>query len=314
MQSFQVRNFNDPKRKPSLNSVIAHKKRLEAARREQQNPADGGNSQDASESLNDAENSGTNVPAEVSTTTVEANYTPLEAQIMEESKAMSLVGHLSELRKRIIISVVAILVGFCGAYYYVDEILAVLVAPAGTLYYMRPTEAFFTYMKVAFVAGIILASPVWLYELWAFVIPALTSKEKRITNWFLPLSIFLFLVGIMFSYFLVLPVAIKFFIGFATDELQPLFSIGQYLDFVIAFVLPFGFIFELPIAMIILAKFNLISSKFLKTKRKFFIFIAFVVGGFISPTPDAFSQTMIALPMMLLYEISLFLVWVVMKK
>lgn len=313
MQSFQVRDFNDPKRKPSLNSVIAHKKRLEAARREQQELPEDGNNPEALEAGNAAD-SDTAVSAVVSTKTVEPNYTPLEAQIMEDSKAMSLVGHLSELRKRIIISIVAILVGFCGAYYYVDEILAVIVAPAGTLYYMRPTEAFFTYMKVAFVAGIILASPIWLYEIWSFVIPALTTKEKRITNWFLPLSIFLFIVGILFSYFLVLPVAIKFFIGFATDELQPLFSIGQYLDFVIAFVLPFGFIFELPIAMIILAKFNLISSKFLKTKRKFFIFIAFIVGGAISPTPDAFSQTMIALPMILLYEISLLLVRVVMKK
>lgn len=313
MQSFQVRDFNDPKRKPSLNSVIAHKKRLEAARREQQELPEDGNTPEALEAGNAAD-SDTSVSAVVSTKTVEPNYTPLEAQIMEDSKAMSLVGHLSELRKRIIISIVAILVGFCGAYYYVDEILAVIVAPAGTLYYMRPTEAFFTYMKVAFVAGVILASPIWLYEIWSFVIPALTTKEKRITNWFLPLSIFLFIVGILFSYFLVLPVAIKFFIGFATDELQPLFSIGQYLDFVIAFVLPFGFIFELPIAMIILAKFNLISSKFLKTKRKFFIFIAFIVGGAISPTPDAFSQTMIALPMILLYEISLLLVRVVMKK
>ncbi|WP_298704057.1 twin-arginine translocase subunit TatC [uncultured Veillonella sp.] len=303
MESFQVRDFNDPKRKPSLNSVIAHKKRLKAAR--EAGAAGGATVQELpGESSTDS----------ISTALTEATYTPTEEQIMAESKAMSLVGHLGELRKRIIISVIAILVGFCAAYYYVDDILAIVVAPAGTLYYMRPTEAFFTYMKVAFVAGIVLSSPIWLYEIWAFIIPALTLREKKITNWFLPFAIILFFMGVIFSYTLVLPVAIKFFIGFATDELQPLFSIGQYLDFVISFVLPFGFIFELPIVVIIMAKLNLISSAFLRSKRKFFVFLAFVIGGAISPTPDMFSQTMIALPMIILYEISLFLVQKVLKK
>lgn len=307
MESFQVRDFNDPKRKPSLNSVIAHKKRLKAARA----GADEAGTEKALTAGADGDAVNTD---EVSTALAESSYTPTEEQIMAESKAMSLVGHLGELRKRIIISVIAILVGFCAAYYYVDDILAIIVEPAGKLYYMRPTEAFFTYMKVAFVAGVLLACPVWLYEIWAFIIPALTMREKRITNWFLPFAIILFFIGIIFSYTLVLPVAIKFFIGFATDELQPLFSIGQYLDFVISFILPFGFIFELPIVMIILAKLNLISSEFLRSKRKFFIFLAFVIGGAISPTPDMFSQSMIALPMIVLYEISLFLVHKVMKK
>ena len=116
----------------------------------------------------------------------------------------------------------------------------------------------------------------------------------------------------MFSYFLVLPAAVKFFMGFATDELQPLFSIGQYMDFVLSFVLPFGFIFELP--LIILGYFNLITSRFLKTKRKIFILISFIIGAVISPTPDMFSQTMIALPMILLYETSLFVLAKIMKR
>ncbi|KAF1682162.1 twin-arginine translocase subunit TatC [Veillonella sp. R32] len=300
MESFQVREFNDPKRKPSLNSVLAQKERLKAAERIRR-----GETKDTAE---------TNALANVDLEAVEPQYTPLEEQIMAENKAMSLVGHLGELRKRIIISAIAILVGFCVAYYYVDDLLAIIIAPAGKLYYMRPTEAFFTYMKVALVAGIIAASPIWLYEVWAFVIPALTKQEKQLTNWFLPFAIILFIMGILFSYALVLPVAIQFFIGFATDELQPLFSIGQYIDFVIAFVLPFGLIFELPIVMIIMAKLNLITSAFLRSKRKIFLFLAFVIGGLISPTPDMFSQTMIAMPMIILYEVSLWLVAKVMKK
>lgn len=301
MESFQVREFNDPKRKPSLNSVLAQKERLKAAERIRR-----GETVEPTAASEDIAN--------VDLETLEPQYTPLEAQLMAENKDMSLVGHLGELRKRIIISAIAILVGFCVAYYYVDDLLSIIIAPAGKLYYMRPTEAFFTYMKVAFVAGIIAASPIWLYEVWAFIIPALTRQEKQLTNWFLPFAIILFIIGILFSYALVLPVAIQFFIGFATDELQPLFSIGQYIDFVIAFVLPFGLIFELPIVMIIMAKLNLITSAFLRSKRKLFIFLSFVIGGLISPTPDMFSQTMIAMPMILLYEISLWLVAKVMKK
>ena len=307
MESFQVRDFNDPKRKPSLNSVLAQKERLKAAERIRRGEV---NDETSAEELKAVSGD----VATVDLAATESQYTPLEEQIMAENKAMSLVGHLGELRKRIIISVLAILVGFCVAYYYVDDILAMIVAPAGKLYYMRPTEAFFTYMKVAFVAGVIAASPVWLYEIWVFVIPALTQQEKKLTNWFLPFAIMLFAIGIVFSYALVLPVAIRFFIGFATDELQPLFSIGQYLVFVIAFVLPFGFIFELPIVMIILAKLNLITSDFLRSKRKIFIFLSFVIGGFISPTPDMFSQTMIAMPMIILYELSLWMVAKVMKR
>lgn len=301
MESFQVRDFNDPKRKPSLNSVLAQKERLKVAERVRLGET--------------VETSPENKAiADVDLEAIEPQYTPLEEQIMAENKAMSLVGHLGELRKRIIISAIAILVGFCVAYYYVDDILAIIIAPAGKLYYMRPTEAFFTYMKVALVAGLIAASPIWLYEVWAFVIPALTKQEKQLTNWFLPFAIILFIMGILFSYALVLPVAIQFFIGFATDELQPLFSIGQYIDFVIAFVLPFGLIFELPIVMIIMAKLNLITSAFLRSKRKIFLFLSFVIGGLISPTPDMFSQTMIAMPMIILYEVSLWMVAKVMKK
>ena len=109
---------------------------------------------------------------------------------------------------------------------------------------MRPTEAFFTYMKVSVVGGLVIAAPIILHQIWLFVKPALTVREKQLSNWILPVAIGLFGIGIVFSYFLVLPAAVKFFMGFATDELQPMFSIGQYMDFVLSFVLPFGLIFE----------------------------------------------------------------------
>ena len=241
-------------------------------------------------------------------------YTEMEQKMMDEARELSLVGHLSELRKRLIIMAVAVVIGTCISYYYVDFLLEILLKPAGKLYYMKPTEAFFTYMKVSIVGGLIIGAPIILHQIWLFVKPALTVREKQLSNWILPVAIGLFGIGIVFSYFLVLPAAVKFFMGFATDELQPLFSIGQYMDFVLSFVLPFGFIFELPLILIILGYFNLITSRFLKTKRKIFILISFIIGAVISPTPDMFSQTMIALPMILLYETSLFVLAKIMKR
>lgn len=274
MKEFQVKDFDMSAKRPSLNSVIAQRKRLAQQQAEQ-----------------DA-------------LFQEDNYTETEAKLMEEASSMSVVDHLSELRMRLVVAIVAIIICTLGAYYYVEDILQILVAPAGKLYYTKPTEAFFTYMKISIVAGCIISSPVWFYQIWAFIVPALSRGEKKITFMVVPTAVTLFVVGVLFSYYLVLPMAIQFFIGFGTDELQPLFSIGQYIDFVIAFVLPFGITFELPLILIALGVMGILSSNRLRQYRKIFILVAFVVGAAISPTPDMLSQTMIAGPMILLYEIS----------
>lgn len=274
MKEFQVKDFDMSAKRPSLNSVIAQRKRLAQQQAEQ-----------------DA-------------LLQEDNYTETEAKLMEEASSMSVVDHLSELRMRLVVAIVAIIICTLGAYYYVEDILQILVAPAGKLYYTKPTEAFFTYMKISIVAGCIISSPIWFYQLWAFIVPALSKGEKKVTFMVVPTAVTLFVVGVLFSYYLVLPMAIQFFISFGTDELQPLFSIGQYIDFVIAFVLPFGITFELPLILIALGVMGILSSNRLRQYRKIFILVAFVVGAAISPTPDMLSQTMIAGPMILLYEIS----------
>jgi len=274
MKEFQVKDFDMSAKRPSLNSVIAQRKRLAQQQAEQ-----------------DA-------------LLQEDNYTETEAKLMEEASSMSVVDHLSELRMRLVVAIVAIVIGTLGAYYYVEDILQILVAPAGKLYYTKPTEAFFTYMKISLVAGCIISSPIWFYQIWAFIVPALSKGEKKVTFMVVPTAVALFVVGVLFSYYLVLPMAIQFFIGFGTDELQPLFSIGQYIDFVIAFILPFGITFELPLILIALGVMGILSSNRLRQYRKMFILVAFVVGAAISPTPDMLSQTMIAGPMILLYEIS----------
>ncbi|SMC78035.1 twin-arginine translocase subunit TatC [Sporomusa malonica] len=228
--------------------------------------------------------------------------------------AMSLIGHLEELRRRIIVMIAAIGVGSLICYFYAAEISGLITAPAGKLYYMNPAEAFFTYLKVSFFAGFLLALPVVMYQLWSFIMPAMTNNERTAGIFLVPASIILFFVGLVFSYYLVLPAGIKFFMGFATDNLQPMFSISQYLSFVISFLLPFGFIFELPLFILVMAKVGIIGSSFLAAKRKMVLVLSFVIGAVISPTPDVFSQTMVAVPMIVLYEISILIVKYILRK
>ncbi|HWR43358.1 twin-arginine translocase subunit TatC [Sporomusa sp.] len=237
-----------------------------------------------------------------------------EAQEEQPQSGMSLIGHLEELRRRIIVMIAAIAVGSLICYFYAAEITGLITAPAGKLYYMNPAEAFFTYLKVSFFAGFLLALPVVMYQLWAFIMPAMTNNERTAGIFLVPASIVLFFIGLVFSYYLVLPAGIKFFMGFATENLQPMFSISQYLSFVISFLLPFGFIFELPLFILVMARVGIIGSAFLAAKRKMVFVMSFVIGAVISPTPDVFSQTMVAVPMILLYEISLLIVKYILRK
>lgn len=232
----------------------------------------------------------------------------------EADDKMSLVDHLQELRKRLITAILALVVGSTVCYFYAAELVHFITAPAGKLYYMNPSEAFFSYLRVSFFAGFLLVLPVVLYQAWAFIVPALSNKERIASFILVPSSVLLFFTGLAFSYFLVLPAGIKFFMGFATEDLQPMFSLGQYLSFVISFLLPFGFIFELPLFILVLAKIGFIGSKFLSEKRKHVLVLSFVVGAIISPTPDVFSQTMVAVPIVVMYEISLLLVKYVLRK
>lgn len=222
--------------------------------------------------------------------------------------------HLQEFRKRLIICLVVVAIAALACYNYVDDIIGLLSGPAGKLYFMNPSEVFFTYMEIALYAGILFTLPVLLYEVWAFVAPALWPEERRAVLVILPTAVILFYVGLVFAYYLVIPAAVTFFMGFATQTLQPMFSLESYLSFILALTLPFGFIFELPLIVVFLAKIGLVTGDFLKGKRKILIVIAFIFAAVVSPTTDIFTQTMIAVPLIVLYEISLFIVCKVMHK
>ncbi len=247
----------------------------------------------------------------MSDTTPQDELQPEENSIGAE---MSLIDHLQELRKRLIISIAAVLITSAACYFYAAELVHLITAPAGKLYYMNPAEAFFTYLKVSVFAGFLLALPVVLYETWAFVVPALTKQERKASLFLVPASVALFFIGLAFSYFLVLPAGMKFFMGFASEELQPLFSLGEYLSFVISFLLPFGFVFELPLFILVAAKLGLVSSRFLTAKRKVVFVLSFVIGAIIAPSPDVVSQTMVAVPLLVLYEGSILIVKYILRK
>ena len=238
----------------------------------------------------------------------------IEEKTQDNPAEMTLVGHLSELRQRIVWSVVALVVGTLGSYYYIEELMRFVTAPAGKLYFMAPAEGFFAYLKLAVFAGFLLALPVILWQVWLFVAPALTYKEKKWALIMVPGSTILFFIGIAFAYLVVWPSAVKFFLGFGSESLQPMLSLGQYLSFLLSFILPFGIIFNLPLALLVLAKMGIISSKFLAKQRKIMIVVSFIVGGIITPTPDIFSQTMMAIPILLLYEASIWAVRLLLGK
>ena len=224
-----------------------------------------------------------------------------------DPREMTLVGHLGELRRRIVVSVIAVVAGTLAAYFYIDELMRFVTAPAGKLYFMSPAEGFFAYLKLAVFAGFMLALPVVLWQAWAFVAPALTSGEKKWAIIMVPGSVALFFTGVAFA-------AVKFFLGFGSESLQPMLSLGQYLSFLLSFILPFGIIFNLPLALLVLAKMGIISSNFLAKQRRMMILVAFIVGGIITPTPDIFTQTMMAIPIILLYEASIWAVKILLRK
>ena len=226
---------------------------------------------------------------------------------------MSIIDHLTELRRRLIRCVVAVLLGSCITYAFDEEIMQFLLAPAGKLYFMHPGEAFFSYAKVVLFSGFLLATPVVFYEIWRFFVPAFTRRERMVLGIMVPSSIMLFYAGLAFSFFLIVPIGIKFFMGMGSEDLSPLFSIEKYLDFIITFLLPFGLAFELPLIIIIMAAIGLVTSQQLKKYFRYVFFVSFIIGALLTP-PDIVSQITLALPLTVLYGLSYLVVRFVLRK
>ena len=246
----------------------------------------------------------------------EKNSAQVEPEQSElDDGTMSLTAHLEELRSRIIKALLAIVVGSCISYFFLDEITNYLTLPVGKLYYMKPGEAFFTYLKIDIAAGFLIALPIIFYHAWKFFLPALTKNERAVLGVLVPSSVMLFFAGLAFSFFLILPVALKFFMGFGeeTENLQTMFSFASYFEFVILFVLPFGFVFELPLVIIVLAKLGFLTSEKLGKYRRYVIFFSFVIGALVT-SPDVITQIAVAIPVILLYEVGYLVVKYVLRR
>lgn len=228
---------------------------------------------------------------------------------MKDINNLTFIEHLSELRKRLFIIIIVVLVLAGISYVYIQPIVENIIRIAGNnidFIYISPSELFLVYIKVSLVAGIVVSSPIIFYEIWVFLKPGLEKKERRYMLASLFGGAFFFILGVIFCYTVVLPMVLKFFLSLTMEGIQPMISIGNYISFIATTLLSFGIVFEMPILVLILSKFGLITSEFLKNNRKYIILIIFIVAAILTP-PDVISQLLLAAPMLILYELSIFI-------
>lgn len=219
-------------------------------------------------------------------------------------KRLTFTEHLEEFRARIIKSVIAIIIASCVVYNFVDKIYGNLVKPVGRLVFIAPQEAFITRIKIAFFGGLFFALPIVLYQLWRFISVGLKPSERKYTLLFGPLSFVFFTLGAAFGYYLIVPIGIKFLLGFATDQLTPMLTVSKYISFVGMLTFAFGLVFELPLLSLFLTKIGVVTPHFLSTKRRQAIVLIFIVAAILTP-PDVITQFLMAIPLLILYEMGI---------
>lgn len=241
-----------------------------------------------------------------------------KANPKNDDGSMGLVDHLAELRKRITVIILSALIGFVLCFTFasrlVNYVADMAIGFGYDLVYLAPTELFMQYIKVGILGAIVIMSPVILYEIWAFLSPGLTTNEKKALLPALFFGLFCFVVGAAFSYKIMLPFMLQFFFNVNTSsDIAASISVENYLNFILSAVLTFGITFELPVVIAILTQFGLVRPELLKKGRKIAIVLIFLVGALITP-PDITSQIMVALPMIVLYQISILVSSVIDRK
>jgi len=232
---------------------------------------------------------------------------------MSDSEALPLTSHLEELRKRLIIAAGSWLVAFLGCYSQAERLFQFISGPVrnalpegSSLVFINATEPFFTLLKVAAMAGLVIAFPIIIWQLWAFVAPGLYPNEKRFALPFVFFSSLCFGTGTYFGFTIVFPMVFTFLVKYGTDVggINAMLSMGAYLTLAMRLLLAFGLVFELPIVIFFLARMGVVDHKWLSKNRKFALLMAFVVGAVLTP-PDVFSQVSVALPFVILYEVGI---------
>ncbi len=244
----------------------------------------------------------------------------------EEEARMPFWSHLEELRKRIVRSLILIAVGFGVCFNYSEDILRILMWPMNMkiefqlvypfisivpnanpqkLHYTTLIEPFWSHLKIALIAGIMVVFPFIMYQVWKFVAPGLHIKEKKYIGLFIFFSSLFFGIGVLFCYFFLLPFAVPFLLTYKTENLIAIIRIGDYIDFILKFLLASGIVFELPLIIVLLSRMGIVNPGTLAKYRKFAFLGAFIVGAILTPTPDIFNQTILSIPIYLLYEIGI---------
>lgn len=230
-------------------------------------------------------------------------------------KKLTMIEHLEELRKRIIIISLSILIASILCFVYIEEITDVLIKPAEGLefLYLAPSELFLTYIRIAFSVGIVISAPVILYQVWVFVRPGLKKTERLYLSLTLVMAVIFFTLGVLFSYFVIIPFTLQFFTKISRDNITPLFSIQSYISFCSSFFFTFGLTFQMPLVILLLTRLNLITPQLLKKARKYLILAIFTLAAVLTP-PDVVSQILMALPLWLLLELSISLSSLIYRK
>jgi len=226
-----------------------------------------------------------------------------------DEKRMSFLDHLEELRWRILKSLAVVILFSIVAYFFSEHLLSFLTRPVPAdvqLIFTTPTGAFLVSIKVAIIFGILASLPVIFYQIWAFVAPGLVEKEIRLATAVVASATFCFLLGFAFAYFIILPFGLRFLFSFQTSYLAPMPDISSYVGFAGRLFLAFGIVFELPLLSFLLSKMGLLTPNFLRKQRRYAIAVIFILAAILTP-PDVITQILLAAPLILLYEVSIWI-------
>jgi sec-independent protein translocase protein TatC len=235
---------------------------------------------------------------------------PAASPVAEDETAMSLVDHLSELRRRVGISLLAVVLGSGVGFYFAPQLISFLKAPLNLgkpLVYTGLGDAFFINLKLSIVVGIVLAMPILLWQLWAFISPGLTRSERRMARPWVPLALAFFVIGVVVAY-VILPFASSFLLSFSSADLQPLITASEYFGFVTTLFLVFGLVMEYPIVLMLLAKVGILTSTRLRSSRRVVILAIAIISAVATPGGDPISPTVLGVTMYLLFEFSIVMI------
>lgn len=224
---------------------------------------------------------------------------------------MSFLQHLEELRWSLIYAIAGLFVGTIVAWIFIDPLVEhILLKPATVanmkLQNLQPFGQLFLYLQVAIIGGLVLSLPNVFYQLWRFISPALHKNERKYIVWIVIFSTFCFLTGIVFAYYIMLPLTLKFAVAFGTPEIENNFAITEYFSIIISVMLAAGVVFELPMLSFFLSKLGILTPRFMRKYRRHSIVVILIIAAFLTPGTDPVAQLLLAVPLGLLYEVSIF--------